>query len=61
MDKVYGAMCSAYNYLPTELIIDFYSVFKQKIDYKLLSHAMKFELPLLKEAAKKRGILLKDF
>lgn len=54
-------MCSAYNNLPTEIIIDFYFVFKQKIDNKQLSHAMKFELALLKEVAKKRGVLLTDF
>ncbi|UGB28846.1 MULTISPECIES: hypothetical protein [Bacillaceae] len=54
-------LCSQYDCLSSEMIIEFYFEFKQKIENKELSEVMNTELELIKEAAKNKGIIFINF
>lgn len=53
-------MNSSYDMLPEDVLASFYFEIKNNIEKKILSEAMYFELDLIEQAAKNKGISIEE-
>ncbi|MGG5253627.1 hypothetical protein ACQYAD_09035 [Neobacillus sp. SM06] len=53
-------MCSLYEQLPSEVLVQFYYYINRNIEQEILSKAMNVEIELIEKSAQKRGLPLED-